>query len=1312
VPAARLEALIRAAMSRICLLVHELAPPPEASAGRWTDQAWTLAQALTEAGSTVILLHSAPLAESARHALRHAARGAGAAYRHLDEFPAFSPLMILPAVPAHRLGLHVAEAIRALDPATVIVLDHPAHAAATAAARACGQTAGPARLILALAATEAFRREAAAEFPQAGRADLGADFLERAALAAADALVCGPGELRAWLRSHGQPVPADTTERAPLVAGADPAVRAHWLALAADGPLRPAAAPAPTIAVCVPYFEQPRYLAEALAGLAAQSAPPHEVVVVDDGSHSPAAREAFAAATRQFARPGWTFLRQDNAGPAAARNRAAAATTADVLIFCDADNRFRPEMVAALGRAIPATGADCVTCGFEAFSDPAAGSAPEAGYAFVPLGPCVELGLIENIFGDTNFAVRRSVFHALGGFPRDNRAASEDWQFLLQLVRRGHLLAVVPALLFDYRRATASHARRHSEWASALAAVGPVLAEADAAWRGLWPHAAGLVREPRAAQLEAEFADARLRFAQTEATLRQRDRMRRAHVVLVESAITRHQEEVRIAQAAAAEQWRQNAVLTEETAAQIASLERGRQTQEDKVRRMQAAFSWRVTAPLRALRRAWLDRAPTPPPVEAAVPAPRGRHFRHHLDAPRQWSRHQSSVIVRGWCFAEEPGAVQAIRARVGARTYPGAYGGERPDLPVVFPQWPQSGHSGFKIEIAILPGDAAASLEVQQEDGSWESFLTQPLSPAAAAATRGSYEHWVQTHDTRTAAELAALRTAAAALSPAPMISVLMPVYNPAERWLAAAIDSVLAQVYPHWELCLADDASTAPQVGALLARYAAADPRIKIVRREKNGHISAATNSALALATGEFAALLDQDDELAPHALYCIAAEIAGHSDVQLLYTDEDKLDEQGGRFHPHFKPDWNPDLLCGQNYLSHLAVYRTALLRALGGLREGFEGSQDWDLALRATERIPAAAIRHIPRVLYHWRANEGSTALHLGEKRYANEAARRTLMEHFARRGIAAEVRPTIGQHWQVTYPLPRPRPLVSVIIPTRNGAELLKVCLASLFARTNYAPYEILLINNRSDDPAALALLAEAAREEGVRVLDFDGPFNYSAINNFAVGHARGDVLCLLNNDIEVREPLWLDELVSHAVRPEIGAVGARLLYPDSRLQHAGVITGLGGVAGHAFKHFAAQEPGTPQFRPHLIQNLSVVTAACLAIRRELYLAVGGFDAEHLPIAFNDVDFCLKVEALGYRNLYTPFAELIHHESASRGREDSPEKIRRFQGEIAAIKRRWGDRLQHDPAYNPNLTLDSEDFAFAYPPRTPPLPPPA
>jgi GT2 family glycosyltransferase len=296
-----------------------------------------------------------------------------------------------------------------------------------------------------------------------------------------------------------------------------------------------------------------------------------------------------------------------------------------------------------------------------------------------------------------------------------------------------------------------------------------------------------------------------------------------------------------------------------------------------------------------------------------------------------------------------------------------------------------------------------------------------------------------------------------------------------------------------------------------------------------------------------------------------------------------------------------------------------------------------------------------------------------------------------------------VRPVRGNHWQIVYPLPAKPPLVSIIIPTHNAAVLLRTCLASILARTDYAPYEIVVVNNRSDDPQTLALFDELAQEPIVRVIDYDAAFNFSALNNFAVRHARGDVVCLLNNDIEVITGRWLDEMVSHALRPEIGAVGAMLYYPNLTVQHAGAVLGLGGVANHAFLNHAHGTEGYMN-RARLAQNYSAVTGACLAIRRAVFAQVGGFNETDLPIAFNDIDFCLRVRAAGYRNLWTPFAELFHHESASRGKEDTPEKQARFDREVAYMRRTWGPMLDHDPAYNLNLALNVEGWDLAWPPR--------
>lgn len=743
---------------------------------------------------------------------------------------------------------------------------------------------------------------------------------------------------------------------------------------------------------------------------------------------------------------------------------------------------------------------------------------------------------------------------------------------------------------------------------------------------------------------------------------------------------------------------------------------------EYRVRRLQGTFSWRATAWLRALRRVIVDRVfgppkPPPPPPRPERPVrfsiadlsllPPAPTLHHNLDAPRQWPEEARELGIRGWVVSEA-GPLTAVRARVGDRTFVGEYGHSRPDVGHHFPHLPGANAAGFRIVATLVPGDENIHLEAQDGHGRWHIFLSHPLGRDRQLHAPGSYAHWVKEFDTLTPETIASLRQQAEALATAPLISVLMPVYNTPERWLVRALESVRAQVYGRWELCVADDASTHSHVRPLLERYAKLDSRIKPVFRETNGHISAASNSALGVAAGAFCALMDHDDELPPHALLCVARLLSAHADAEVVYSDEDKIDEAGFRFDPHFKPDWNPDLLASQNYLSHLTVYRTDTLRAVGGFRVGFEGAQDWDLALRITDHVPAERIHHIPRVLYHWRAIEGSTAMQLQEKDYVVQAARRALEDHFARRQERVALHLTAGHHWHVQRPRPEPAPRVTLVIPTRNRKELLITCVESIFARTAYPNFEILIADNDSDDPELFAFYERRRAAGRFEVLPCPGPFNFSVINNHAVRHARGELVGLLNNDLETMHPEWLDELVAHAVRPEIGCVGAKLYYPDQRIQHAGVITGLGGVAGHPFKGYTRAEPGTAQFRPHLVQNLSAVTAACLVIRKSTYLQAGGLDETGLTVAFNDVDFCLKVQALGYRNLFTPFAELLHHESASRGAEDTPEKIRRFQQEIQVIQSRWGRQLLEDPAYNPNLTLASEDFGLAYPPRTPAL----
>jgi glycosyltransferase involved in cell wall biosynthesis len=752
-------------------------------------------------------------------------------------------------------------------------------------------------------------------------------------------------------------------------------------------------------------------------------------------------------------------------------------------------------------------------------------------------------------------------------------------------------------------------------------------------------------------------------------------------------------------------------VLADE-AAQRARLQAEIATLHHKIKRREESASWQVTAPLRFLRRTLLDPLkgePRPPepssrpiaPVEPTPPAiDRDYHFQ--VDEPVFWHVPAGPLTVTGWCLGPDRQPVRGIRVRLGDREIKGSAGLERPDVASRH-NFEPAAHSGFELSFSLTPGRHDPIIEVLGADGQWHLVAAPAITAFAhSQPITGTYAQWIDLYDRLNPARLLAYKDRLAHLPRQPLISILVPVYNSPERWLARAIASVRGQLYQNWELCLADDTSTAAHVRPLLEQVAREDARIKVVFREANGHISAASNSALELATGEFIALLDHDDELPPHALAEVALALAVRPDADLIYSDEDKIDEEGRRFAPYFKPDFLPDLFLSQNYLTHLAVYRAELLRRAGGFRLGFEGSQDWDLALRAIELTAPARIVHIPKVLYHWRAIAGSTALTLDQKNYHVDAARKALADHLQRTGRRAELRAVPGGHWRLQHPLPAPPPLVSIIIPTRNGLEHLRRCVDSLRQKTTYPHYEILIVDNGSNDPATLAWLREISAQ-GVRVLPYPHPFNYSAINNFAAKEAQGELLALLNNDLEVITSDWLEEMAAQALRPEIGAVGAMLYYPDDRIQHAGAVLGIGGVAGHAFKLFRRGTDGAFN-RARLVQNYSVVTAACLVIRKELFFKVGGLDEQTLAVAFNDIDFCLKVRATGVRNLWTPFAEFYHYESATRGGEDTPEKQARFRREVEAMLARWDGQLRNDPAYNPNLSLESEDFALAFPPR--------
>lgn len=564
-------------------------------------------------------------------------------------------------------------------------------------------------------------------------------------------------------------------------------------------------------------------------------------------------------------------------------------------------------------------------------------------------------------------------------------------------------------------------------------------------------------------------------------------------------------------------------------------------------------------------------------------------------------------------------------------------------------------------------------------------------------------YQNWLN-HNYPTSAILKRLASSLPALKYQPLISIVVPVYNTPEVYLRQAIDSVLEQIYPNWELCIADDASTDPAICSVLEAYSAKDDRIKTVFRTENGHISLASNSALEIATGDFVALLDHDDFLTPDALYEIIVLLNQYPEADMIYSDEDKIDDAGKLRDPFFKPDWCPDSFLSRMYTCHLGVYRRSLIEQIGGFRAGYEGSQDYDLVLRFTEKTEQ--IFHIPKVLYHWRIHEESASSGVVAKPYAYEAGQRAIAEAIKRRsepGMVTE-NPQFRGHYTVRYHI-QSHDRVSIIIPTRDLGYLLNQCLESIFKKSTYPNYEVILVDNGSTESYTENVISDWLNREPDRFYcySYTIPFNYSKLNNYGASQAKGKYLLFLNNDTEVITPSWIEAMVEQAQRLSIGAVGARLLYSDHTLQHGGVILGIGGVAGHLHKGVERSNYG---YFHRLLDtlNYSAVTAACLMCRRDVFDRINGFN-EDLAVAFNDVDFCLSVLKAGFRNICLPHAELYHHESKSRGYEDTPAKQVRFQQEIDYMWDRWKTLLLNDPCYSPNLSLKYEDCKIRQTPES-------
>ena len=529
------------------------------------------------------------------------------------------------------------------------------------------------------------------------------------------------------------------------------------------------------------------------------------------------------------------------------------------------------------------------------------------------------------------------------------------------------------------------------------------------------------------------------------------------------------------------------------------------------------------------------------------------------------------------------------------------------------------------------------------------------------------------------------------------PKISIILPVYNTPINYLIEALDSVINQIYPNWELCISDDCSTDNMIREMIIEYAANDNRIKYVFRDVNGHISLNSNSALEIATGDYITFLDHDDKLSLDALFQNVKILNNNREIDFIYSDEDKIDKKGHHFAPHFKPDWCPDNLLSRNYICHLVVVKKSLIDQVGGFRAGFEGSQDYDLLLRLTEI--AKIIYHIPKILYHWRLHSESTSSNIDAKPYAFNSGELALQKAIERRGIKGKVNLIKNSHgfYTIRYDIFN-KGKVSVIIPTKDKADLCEVIIESIFRLTSYPDFEIILINNNSSEQSFFDFVKkwEEKEPERFKCIHDNDVFNYSRLINNGAKVAKGEYFLLLNNDMEVIHEDWMTALVEYAQFETSGAVGARLIYPNDTIQHAGVIIGLGGIAGHHHVMFDKDAPGY-YFYLIATSNFSAVTAACIMINKKKFNEVEGFD-EKLAVEFNDVDFCLKLKEKGYNNIYLPHVTLYHYESISRGHPHLTKKsYQQHLKDVNLFKSRWQKYIDNDPCYNPNLSKISSEY---------------
>lgn len=698
----------------------------------------------------------------------------------------------------------------------------------------------------------------------------------------------------------------------------------------------------------------------------------------------------------------------------------------------------------------------------------------------------------------------------------------------------------------------------------------------------------------------------------------------------------------------------------------------------------------------------------------------------HHLDSNLEMERfEENQFILTGWSAAGEETACKVIVD--GTEVSTEVHWKYRKDVVDVIPELSSDAKCGFEIYVPDKGGSkltlklsadgrentyvAALDKIRHGENGQdtanifqktlryWKNYglkntIKKVCQKLNGQRDYGNYEDFLKKYGV-TEEELARQRQET--FENSPCFSIAVPLYQTKEKYLREMIESVQAQTYTNWELCLADGSGREHSLQSVVGEYIAKDKRIKYCLLDSNEGIAGNTNEALKMADGDFVVLTDHDDLLSPEALYQCAKAVQKEPQTDVIYSDEDKVDMSGKKFfEPHFKSDYNIDLLCTMNYICHLFVVRKDVMERAGLFESCYDGAQDHDFILRCTEK--AEHIVHIPKVLYHWRCHAQSTSENPESKLYAFENGCKAVKAHYDRIGIPAEVEqgPFYGMYR--THYLWKEQPLVSILIPNKDHAADLKKCMDSIEEKSTYRNFEFIIVENNSTEEETFAYYKEIEKRDNVRVLYYKEDFNYSRINNFGAKEANGEYVLLLNNDTEMIEPDSIKEMLDVCMRPDVGIVGAKLIFEDNTIQHAGVIIGFGGVAGHAFIGQDRDDNGYFS-RIISVQDLSAVTAACLMVRRSVFDEVEGLN-EEFKVAFNDIDFCLKVRKAGYLVVYNPYAQFYHYESKSRGQEDSADKVARFQQEIGLFGERWGELLEHgDPYYNPNLTLDKADFSL-------------